>query len=1097
MKKKFLSIAVIAVVMTVMLAVSAFAAIEVEVSGDLYDGGTAKKTATLSLDGIPENATNIVIGWVNLSEDNISLDKYVGQSVKVTADKQGDVSVMCTYSYLPAVEEGTETPAPVTGNITKNFSVGKYELDKIEATCSQQYLKDQTINKGHITVVATYTDGSTDDEFSDFDYNPKTATTDGETITVTSTGTYAGKTDTFTIEVTPVSTKDLVTAFSIDYPKATTEFEIGKDLKKADVEILLTYLDDTTSTVGLDNEYVTYSGISFTNGKYTFSENDATTPPELTVKYGDFSAQKVALKVVKPTPTKTIIGIDARPIKTEYSKGDSITKSSDLKVYLKYSDNSEEQLETSKFTVSPSPLNTTGDAITVTVKLSMTGVAEFTDTYEVKVKKVSTATEIDNDTDDYELWDKEDIKIKVGDVLNTDIKWYDVFKEVRVKIDGEWKTIDHRNDLENYPGVELLLRVYNKDSEEIKSSYINSDGTVRIQLCFKNGSGSVVTDNSVTIREYVSVSDAGCTVTAYRSKSTSTTTGTSKSYEELDDALDLLEVKSDTISTLGVSSSYRSNFAVTIKLGADQNLGSYSFRPDHEQVINIDLNGHKLELDSDWIDYDSDNDEIVVNIINTSTTDGKLIYDDKDITLIVAKGTTLEFKEDVIPMDSDAAVTVSVYKSSSTSSNNLFATKVYDDIDDALEDIKDLDEVKDKFGVTSSYEDDFVVRIKLSEDQTISSSGAFEPDYENKMYIDLNGYEFKVKTDWIDFGDCEDLTVSVSNSNADKDAKLIYSDKSSATISIKKSDSALVFKEDDVPGIYDITVSDSISNGRVTANKETVVHGGTVTFTITPDTGYAISTVKAGTKSITTSTEGYSVNSKGVGTYEMKNITGDVTISATFKKASSTSSSGSSSSSSSSSNWTNPFSDVTKNAQYYDAVEFVCSEGLFNGMTATKFEPMTTMTRAMFVTVLGRLAEVDTSKFSGSSFTDVSRYDQQISWAAPYIEWAVQNGITNGTGNNKFSPNAPISHQEMYTFMYRYALFIEQMYSPLTGVSLSSIRDANEVATWAEEGVKFASKHGILVLGSGNKLTPADNALRCELAMLLQGFCTKVMVDEG
>jgi hypothetical protein len=222
---------------------------------------------------------------------------------------------------------------------------------------------------------------------------------------------------------------------------------------------------------------------------------------------------------------------------------------------------------------------------------------------------------------------------------------------------------------------------------------------------------------------------------------------------------------------------------------------------------------------------------------------------------------------------------------------------------------------------------------------------------------------------------------------------------------------------------------------------------------------------------------------------------GDAKLDVTFKKASATTTTPEkeeSKPSSSTTNWTNPFTDVSANAQYYDAVAFVCSNGLFNGMTATKFEPTTTMTRAMFVTVLGRLAGINEMQYSGTSFTDVSKSDQQIAWAAPYIEWAVQKGITNGTGNGKFSPNEPITHQQMYVFMQRYADKIEDVDISTTGVTLTNIKDSYQIDSWAEDGVKFASKHGILIT-SGGKLTPTDNALRCELAMLLHGFCVKVL----
>jgi hypothetical protein len=80
----------------------------------------------------------------------------------------------------------------------------------------------------------------------------------------------------------------------------------------------------------------------------------------------------------------------------------------------------------------------------------------------------------------------------------------------------------------------------------------------------------------------------------------------------------------------------------------------------------------------------------------------------------------------------------------------------------------------------------------------------------------------------------------------------------------------------------------------------------------------------------------------------------------------------------------------------------------------------------------------------------------------------------------------------MYLFMQRYAEKIAKVDTSTTGVNLSGIRDAAQIADWAEDGVKFASKYGILIT-SDSKLTPTDNAYRCELAMLLHGFCVKVL----
>ena len=405
---------------------------------------------------------------------------------------------------------------------------------------------------------------------------------------------------------------------------------------------------------------------------------------------------------------------------------------------------------------------------------------------------------------------------------------------------------------------------------------------------------------------------------------------------------------------------------------------------------------------------------------------------------------------------------------------------------DALAAIEDKADFSDIFGkvLSSSYS----VYIRLGEDQKFT--GTFAPDYDNYITVDVNGYELKLNSDWIKYTTTnDDIVIKVTNDNDEKDGKLTYIDKELSVV-VEESDS-FSFEEGVLAGLYNITVKSGITNGTVKADKGLVAHGDKVVFTITPNTGYEISEVKVNNKSVLTATA-YEVNSKGVAQYTLKDVDKDAEITATFKKTTTTEEK---KEETTTSTWTNPFTDVSKTAQYYEAVEFVCSyepEALFNGMTATKFEPMTTMTRAMFVTVLGRLAGVNPQQYSGTSFTDVSKNDQQISWAAPYIEWAVQKGITQGTGNGKFSPNDPITHQQMYLFMYRYAMYIENINNSVAAANLSSIRDASEIADWAKDGVKFASMNNILIT-SGGKLTPTDNALRCELAMLLHGFCTKVL----
>lgn len=1038
----------------------------------IYAGGNNNKaTITLTADGDIDESK---ITW-NCLESNVSLSEN-GKTCTVTGNAKGKAQIVAMYG-LTIVSEPIEIE--VEARAIQDFDV-------TVTTKNLEYYTGESFDRDGIVVKIQYNDSEEWIPVTDYAVTPATFTEAGTNVKVTISYPNTEFKEEILVDVLQ---KEADTVKKVEFISPYDGMKVEKDSAINEVELLVTWnsgkMEKITATKTSPNG-VTISG-------YTLGDKITKNTP-ITATYGNVTtAEIITIEVVEKTPEKTITGIEARPSKTEYTKGNTVAKS-DVKVYVKYSDNSEKELASNQYTLSPTTLNTTG-TVTITATMKLTNGTQYSDTYTVTVKDVISVTGLDKDDDEYKLWDDDEIELKVGDKLNDDVMWYDIFDEVNLIVDGKNKLIDSKNDLNDYPGVQLLLRVYSDGSDTIKASHVGSDGKVRLQLYVKNGTTSI-TSTSYSIREYVPVTEAECTVSIYSSK-TSTSSSylkASKSFDDFADALAAIESEDDLEDEFDVT--LGSNYVIRIKFGEDQELSSsYEFEPDYyyENPIFIDLNGNELKLPSDWIVYD-DCEDLVVSITNSNTKeDGKLVYRDKSsAALTVANGSTLEFSEGNIPTDTDAALTVKIYKSTSTTSSALIKTKVYEDLEDLLDDLEKQEDALETFDIDDDYEDEFVARIQFGEDEDQDISGyTFAPDYDAAIYIDLNGNKLTLDTDWIDYdSDNDGLSVKINNTNTDN-ATLYYKDES-VTITVKKSDTSLEFKKDDIPGIYDISIG-SMTNGKATMSKDTVGRGGSVKFTITPNSGYAIDTVKINSKTV--SSTSYTVSSTGVGTYELKDITADSKLDVTFKKASSTTTE-KEETKPSTTNWTNPFTDISKNAQYYDAVAFVCSEGLFNGMTATKFEPTTTMTRAMFVTVLGRLAGVDANRYSGTSFTDVSKTDQQISWAAPYIEWAVQNGITQGTGNGKFSPNDPITHQQMYLFMYRYAMFIENIPSNITNVSLSGITDASQIADWAQDGVKFASKNKILIT-SGGKLTPTENALRCELAMLLHGFCVKVLGYNG
>lgn len=175
-----------------------------------------------------------------------------------------------------------------------------------------------------------------------------------------------------------------------------------------------------------------------------------------------------------------------------------------------------------------------------------------------------------------------------------------------------------------------------------------------------------------------------------------------------------------------------------------------------------------------------------------------------------------------------------------------------------------------------------------------------------------------------------------------------------------------------------------------------------------------------------------------------------------------------------------PFTDVPSDSWYASAVRYVCANGFFNGTSATTFAPEGNMTRAMFVTVLGRMAGVDPADYPGTDFTDV----QEGLWYAPYVKWAAQYGITTGTGGGKFSPDALITREQMAAFFVRYFEKFGVRFKTEPSVTTQPA-DLERVSSWARDAVLQLWALGLLN-GDGVSFNPGDNAARCQTAALCQ-----------
>lgn len=174
--------------------------------------------------------------------------------------------------------------------------------------------------------------------------------------------------------------------------------------------------------------------------------------------------------------------------------------------------------------------------------------------------------------------------------------------------------------------------------------------------------------------------------------------------------------------------------------------------------------------------------------------------------------------------------------------------------------------------------------------------------------------------------------------------------------------------------------------------------------------------------------------------------------------------------------------DVSPESWYHDAVEFVSTEGLFEGVGGGRFDPDGRTTRAMMVTVLWRL-DGEKAVSGGTPFTDVAAGD----WFAGAVSWAYDGGVVNGVSDTEFAPHSAITREQLVTILWRYAGAMG--YDTGSGeAELAGYADSAEVSAYAREAMAWAVREGIVQGRPGMQLDPQDLVTRAEAAAIFQRF---------
>lgn len=182
-----------------------------------------------------------------------------------------------------------------------------------------------------------------------------------------------------------------------------------------------------------------------------------------------------------------------------------------------------------------------------------------------------------------------------------------------------------------------------------------------------------------------------------------------------------------------------------------------------------------------------------------------------------------------------------------------------------------------------------------------------------------------------------------------------------------------------------------------------------------------------------------------------------------------------------------PFVDVSKTDWFYNDVKYVWQHDIMNGVSDTKFAPKTSMTRAMFVTVLYRLeGSPDVTGMATPPFTDIGA--KNFDWAYNAIVWAYNTGVTKGTSATTFAPGVAISRQEIVTMFYRYAGSPAVSGSPIFG-------DSSVISSWARDAVQWAKSFGVVNGYPNGNFGPVDATTRGQMAAMIHRYMqlTKVL----
>ena len=251
---------------------------------------------------------------------------------------------------------------------------------------------------------------------------------------------------------------------------------------------------------------------------------------------------------------------------------------------------------------------------------------------------------------------------------------------------------------------------------------------------------------------------------------------------------------------------------------------------------------------------------------------------------------------------------------------------------------------------------------------------------------------------------------------------------------------------------YSVTTPSKSENGGVAVSSKNARKGDTVTVTVTPDAGYQLDKLTVTDKNGNV----LKLTDKGNGKYSFTMPDGKVEVKAVFAKEVKTS----------------PFGDVSTDAYYYKAVQWAQEKGITDGISSNLFGPKQPCTRSQIVTFLWRAAGSPEPKSTAAGMTDVV----SGSYYAKAVAWAIENGITTGTAEGTFSPDATCTRAQAVTFLAR------AQNAKATGKTAFSDVPAD---SYFADAVAWAQANGVTTGTSETTFSPDSDCTRAQIVTFL------------